>query len=206
MRHRLTCSQLLKTHYEWCSGVDEGGIFDVITIDFRKAFDVVPHLKLLSKVSNLGECEQTVLWLASFLPGRQCVRVNSRISSHANVSSGVIQGRLLCPLLFTLYINDLPSLCSDCVVKLFADNVKVYKRIRCAEDRIVLQSVLNKICTWTVDRNLALSVEKCCYFQIGYKDNVFSSMLDFNILSPMRFHSRFGCYNPIQSKGKSALL
>ena len=68
------------------------------------------------------------------------------------------------PLLFMLYINDLPSLYSDCVVKLSADDVKIYKRIRCAEDRVVLQSVLNKICTWAVDWNLTLSVEKCCYF------------------------------------------
>ena len=61
MPHRSTCSQLLETQYERCSGVDEGGIFDIITIDFHKAFDVVPHLKLLSKMSNLGVCEQTVL-------------------------------------------------------------------------------------------------------------------------------------------------
>ena len=90
----------------------------------------------------------------------------------------------ICPLLFTLYINDLLSLCSDCVVKLFADDIKVYKRIRFAEDRIVLQSVLNKICTWAVNWNVALSIEKCCYFKIGYKDNVFSYILDSNILSP----------------------
>ena len=127
MPHRSTCSQLLETHYEWCSGVDKGGIFDVITIDFRKAFDVVPPLKLLSKLSNLGVCEQTVLWLALFLPGRrQCLCVNNSISSHANISSSIIQGSVLGLLLFMFYINDLLSLCSDCVVQLFADDVKVY--------------------------------------------------------------------------------
>ena len=155
-------------------------------------------------MSNLGVCEQTVLWLASFLScRRQCERVNSSISSHTNVSNGVIKGSVLGPLLFMLYINNLPSLCSDCVVKLFADDVKVYKRILCAEDHIVLQSVINKISTWAVDWNLALSVEKCCYFQIGYEDNVFSYILDSNILSPYDSILDLGVttYNPIQSKG-----
>ena len=96
MPRRSTCSQLLETHNEWFFGVDEGGMFDVITIDFRKAFDVVPHLKFLSKVSNIGVCEQAVLWLVSFLSGRrQCVPLNNSISSHANVSSGIIQGSVL---------------------------------------------------------------------------------------------------------------
>ena len=88
-------------------------------------------------------------------------------------------------------------------VKLFADDVKVYKRIRSAEDRIVLQSVLNKICTWAVDWNLALSVEKCCYFQIGYKDHVFSYMLDSNIFSPC--DSIFDLGVTIQSSLKAIL-
>ena len=73
---KSTCSQLLETQYDWCFEMDEvkmdeGDIFDVITIDFRKAFDVVSHNRLVSKLGDLGVCRQTLLWLAAFRSDRQ---------------------------------------------------------------------------------------------------------------------------------------
>ena len=53
---RSTSTQLVETRYDWCSGLDNHGIFDVITIDFHKAFDFVPHTKLISKIAGLGVC------------------------------------------------------------------------------------------------------------------------------------------------------
>ena len=88
---RSTCSQLLETQYDWCSGLNEGGIYDVIMIDFRKAFDVAPHNKLIIKLHKLGVCKQTLQWLIAFLSDRrQCVCLNSACSTSSYVTSRVI--------------------------------------------------------------------------------------------------------------------
>jgi hypothetical protein len=160
-------------------------LFDVITIDFRKAFDVIPHDRLIQKLSTLGVCEPTLRWISAFLANRkQCVCVNGVCSSYADVSSGIIQGSVLGPILFTLYINDLPANCPDCVIKLFADDVKAYKRIRSAADRLALQSSLNAICEWAELNMLGLSIDKCCYLQLGYTNLTLIYMLNSEILSP----------------------
>ena len=87
---RSACTQLLEAHYDWCSGLDDNAIYDVITIDFRKAFDV-PHDLLLVKLSELGVCKQTLQWIMAFLSNRnQYVTVNGKRSRQASVTSGVI--------------------------------------------------------------------------------------------------------------------
>ena len=71
---KSTCPQLLEAQYDWTSGLDMGDIYDVVTIDFRKTFDVIPHDILVHKLIAVGICEQSVRWIASFLSSRkQCV-------------------------------------------------------------------------------------------------------------------------------------
>jgi hypothetical protein len=73
---------MLECLHEWCSGLDEGGVFDVVYIDFRKAFDVVPHDLLVTKLINIGICERTLHWIVSFLSNRtQRVVINNKLSS-----------------------------------------------------------------------------------------------------------------------------
>ena len=122
---RSSCTQLLEEYYDWCSGLNDNAIYDVITIDFHEAFDVVPHDLLLVKLSELGVCKQTLQWILAFLSNRnQCVTVNYKRSRQSSMTTGVIQGNVFGPLLFTLCINDLPSSCESCAMKLFADDVK----------------------------------------------------------------------------------
>ena len=109
-------------------------------------------------------------WVAAFLSGRtQSAHVNSSRSNRSCDSSRVIQGSVLGPLLFTLYINDLLSVCVDCVVKLYTDDVKVFKRIFNSADSILFQSAKNAICAWTRQLGLNLSIDNCKYLQLGYQ-------------------------------------
>ena len=182
---KSTCSQILEALYDWTSGLDVGDIYDVVTIDFRKAFDVIPHDILVHKLIAVGVCEQSVRWIASFLSSRkQCIFLNRKYSSISDVPSGIVQGSVIGPLLFALYINDLPECCPDCKIKLFADDVKAYKKIRICNDRLALQYSLNNISTWAKKNKLGISVEKCCYFRVGYSNFTLVYMLDSDHIAP----------------------
>ena len=173
------CSQLLEALYDWTSGVDVGDLYNVVAIDFRKAFDVIPHDILVHELTAVGVCEPSVRCIASFLSSRkQCVYLNGKYSSVSDVPSGKVQESVIRPLLFALYINDLSKSCSDGKIKLFADDVKAYKKKRVCNDRLALQYSLNNISTWAMKNKLGLSLEKCCYFQVGYSNFALVYMLD----------------------------
>ena len=97
---------------------------DAVFLDFRKAFDCVPHKRLLMKIEKLGISGNLLKWIKDFLTDRQQrVLINGISSEWSEVSSGVPQGSVLGPLLFILYVNDLPSEVSS-FCKLFADDAK----------------------------------------------------------------------------------
>ena len=112
---------------DWTLSLDEHLSTDVVYFDFSKAFDSVPHTRLLLKLQAYGINVQLLSWFKSFLMGRrQCVKINDVLSSWVQVSSSVPQGSILGPLLFTLY--ELPSLVSSQLL-MFADDIKLYRTI-----------------------------------------------------------------------------
>ena len=103
-------------------------------LDFSKAFDTVPHQKLLYKLKHYGIKGPLHKWLANFLTQRQMrVVIDGQLSREASVDSGVPQGTLLGPLFFLCHINDLPSAVRS-QVRLFADDCLLYREIHSHQD------------------------------------------------------------------------
>ena len=116
-------------------------------LDFSKAFDTVPHKRLLSKLQLYGITGPVHQWISAFLSGRkQCVVVDGSRSNEEDVLSGVPQGTVLGPLLFLLHINDLPSVVHpDSCSPLFADDCLLYRVINSVQDQLQLQQDLRNL-------------------------------------------------------------
>ena len=99
----------------------------MIYTDFSKAFDSVAHARLLVKLENIGITGDILIWIKSFLGGRtQCVNVERVLSDCKDVLSGVPQGSVIGPILFVIFINDMPEKVKRSFCKLFADDCKIY--------------------------------------------------------------------------------
>ena len=125
------------------SSLDHGSPVNVIYLDLQKAFDFVPHNRLLLKVESYVISGKFLGWIKSFLSDReQCVVLNGCKSGWQKVLSGVPQGSILGPLLFTIYVNDLSQSISSSVF-MFVDDTKLIRPIHTTNDHDHLQSDLN---------------------------------------------------------------
>ena len=148
---RSTTLQLLYVLDEWTEILDQGGTIDAVYLDFMKAFDKVPHKWLLHKLSAYGIGGQAHRWIESFLTGRtQRVKVDSATSGWRKVTSGIPQGSVLGPILFVLYINDMPeALVNNSTAAMFADDTKLYRRADLPNGVQDLQEDLDHIFQWS---------------------------------------------------------
>ena len=142
-------TQLIQTIHDFATSRNNLTQTDVIIIHgFSKAFDCVPHNRLLLKLGQYGVGGKVNGWLSGFLKDRkQRVVVGGDHSNWASVDSGVPQGTVLGPLLFLAYINDLPE-DLHCSVRLFADDCVIYKNINCTQDAELLQTDLESLSAW----------------------------------------------------------
>ena len=165
---RSTITQLLATLNEWLYNIDNDIPTDAAYMDFRKAFDSVPHKRLINKLKAYKIEGPILKWIISFLSNRtQYVKLNNASSSKLKVTSGVPQGSVLGPTLFIYFINDLPNVTNDTPVKIFADDTKVYNGINNVENVKKLQESIDAMFEWTQKWLLKFNKEKCKLLHIG---------------------------------------
>lgn len=167
-RKSLSCeTQLISFTHKLHRILDQSSKADCVYLDFSKAFDKVCHKLLLHKLSKLQLDDTIMKWIVCFLKNRsQFVSANNHNSSLSQVSSGVPQGSVLGPLLFLIYINDLPSLISS-NVHLFADDCVIFREITADNDSYSLQSDLTSVSNWCKEWLMELNVTKCKVMRVS---------------------------------------
>lgn len=165
-KNHSTETALMKVHDDIAFTVDKKGIAILLLIDFAKAFDRVSHVKLVNKlISAYNFSDPAAKLLNSYLSDRyQAVFLNGIMSSFILCESGVPQGSILGPLLFSLFINDLPGVLKYCSVHLFADDVQIYF---CSSENFSIPDIshkinfdLNQINSWSESNLLSINPTK----------------------------------------------
>ena len=171
--HGRSCTlQLLTALNQWTEMLDNGQPIDVVYMDFAKAFDSVPHERLLQKLSAYGISGCLLSWIRDFLTERtQRVVVDGAESGWKNVISGVPQGSVLGPVLFLIYINDLPDVITSSV-KIFADDTKVFGNANSDSEVTILQRDIDALAAWSYSWQLPFNVQKCKVMHLGYRNQM----------------------------------
>lgn len=167
-RAKRSCeTQLLGFIQDLQSKADKGTQTDAVVLDFSKAFDKVAHNKLIYKLGKYGIRGQTLKWIEEWLHNRkQQVVVDGKKSSSSGVTSGVPQGSVLGPILFLVYINDLPSSVKS-ETRLFADDTILYRHINNINDQQQLQEDLNNLERWEKEWDMEFHPGKCQVVQFS---------------------------------------
>ena len=145
---RSCITQLLTTFEIWTQAIEDGNPVDAIYLDFQKAFDSVPHKRLIRKLAAYGVTGKILRWIETFLTNRkQRVCVEGSLSNWEDVLSGIPQGSVLGPTLFVVFINDMPDEITS-LSKMFADDAQVFRQIETSADIATLQNDLDHLTDW----------------------------------------------------------
>ena len=180
VNRRSTITNLSCFSQQVAEVLNKQGQVDVIYTDFTKAFDQIDHSIILHKLQLFGLSNKLCSFLSSYLTNRsQYVSYNGFKSSEYLVTSGVPQGSNLGPLIFLLFINDLPTYIEHCPSLLFADDTKVHNEIKSESDCLGLQLAVDNLTNWCFINRLALNVQKCKVITFSRKKHPL--IYDYNI-------------------------
>jgi hypothetical protein len=168
---RSCATQLLDTLDNWTRILDTAGTsIDAIYLDFAKAFDSVPHRKLLDKLECYRIKDMPLKWLTDFLSNRkQRVSVSGEKSEWRNVISGIPQGSVLGPVLFVYFINDMPEAVQG-YLRMFADDTKIFSQVNSDDEHKKLQEDLDALHSWSETWQLKFNAGKCAVMHLGFKN------------------------------------
>ncbi|CAB3980290.1 Hypothetical predicted protein, partial [Paramuricea clavata] len=150
--------------------LDQGEQIDVVYLGMSKAFDKVNHKKMIDKLRSFGFNGGLLSWFQSYLRHHR-QKVTALGSTSTPVTSGVPQGSILGPILFLLYVNDLPDAISLSTIATFADDTKLFQCILCEADSCLLQEDLTNINNWSSSSDLMFNQSKCKVQTISRKRN-----------------------------------
>ena len=188
---RSTLSQLLNHYDGILEDMNKGLEVDVAYIDYAKAFDKVDIKILLGKLRKYGVRGKLLEWIEAFLTGRtQKVALEGKFSRSEPVLSSVIQGSVLGPLLFILYIADLVEWTSGHPLT-FADDTKNRRAIKGLEDQEALQKDLDDIAIWSRNNNMLLHEDKYEVMNYRLNDTIPTRALPFTVMY-YRYNSTSG--------------
>ena len=179
---RSCVTQLLSTINDWFLKLEEGNSVDAVYLDLQKAFDTVPHARLISKLKCYGIGGSLLSWISDFLTQRtQYVKIGNDCSGYSDVTSGVPQGSVLGPTLFIFYINDMPDVL-NCLVKIFADDTKIYQVVNDKSDAASMQTNINKLTEWANTWQIKFNSGKCKVMHLGHQNNQYEYFMEENKL------------------------
>ena len=161
-KKRSTVTNLVDYTEKLQRAIDESCQVDSIYTDFSKAFDKVSLTRLLQKLEANGISGKMLQWFKSYITGRrQRVQIGEYFSKSFGVLSSVAQGSHLGPLLFSLYINDIGEIMEGIDFCLYADDLKMQKRIESVADAHHLQASLDRLQSYVNENQLQLNIKKC---------------------------------------------
>lgn len=172
-RGRSPQTNLIEYQNTTTKWIDEGRSFDVLYLDFAKAFDVVSHDRLLLKLKKVGVDGVLLKWLEDWLKGRrQRVRVDGEHSEWEDVLSSVVQGSVLGGLLFNIFNGDIDSIIEylKAIMWKFADDSKIAKLIESLQDGIEMQMIIDRLVEWAEKWEMRFNVGKCKILHFGNKN------------------------------------
>jgi hypothetical protein len=170
---RSTDTILLNFYDNITDCVDRGLVIDSIFFDFSKAFDSVPHDVLMSRLYDYGIQGNLLQWIHSFLFNRtQTVRIGDCISKTLPVTSGVIQGSILGPTFFNMFVNAIDESVNHAQILKYADDIRLFLPSLkndncCASMQAMLQSDINGLSQWAIQSGLSFNIEKCFSVSFG---------------------------------------
>ena len=157
--------EFLNTATRW---LDEGKSFDVIYLDYSKAFDKVSHKRLVIKLEEAGIKGKLLAWLIDWLRERkQRVRVNDEYSDWIDVLSSVVQGSVLGGILFDLFIDDIDDEVIEALIRKYADDTKVAKIVENDEDAKEMQKIVDNLAAWASKWGMEYNIKKCKVLHVG---------------------------------------
>ena len=169
-----TVTALPEATDSWAFDIDCVNVNAVVFLDLKKAFDTADHTILLSKLSAYGIQENAFNWFRSYLENRtQICSVSGSLSKTCSLQCGIPQGTILGPLLFLLYINDLPNCLTNSYPRMYADDTHL---TYADKDVNIIQSCLNEdllnISKWLIANKLTLNMSKTEFMLIGSRQKL----------------------------------